>query len=163
MQAENLAEGREMLDSRIHERSGVKCYEGRYRKQSEPITPAGELGKTSEAVSCKPSLAGRRRSVLGRKGRLITVSLEPPRVYTIWSSFHIILPVTNLFIHSSRAPVFDVGHRMATDTDAILVAWSWSQPGTHILLAFHVHLLYFLFHVLRFTAGMQHDFEEEPK
>ena len=28
---------------------------------------------------------------MGRKGRLITVSLEPPRVHTIWSSFHIIL------------------------------------------------------------------------
>ena len=34
---------------------------------------------------------------------------------------------------------------MATDTDAILVAWSWSQPGTHILLVFYAHLLYFLF------------------
>lgn len=69
----------------------------------------------------------------------------PTSIHTIWSSFHIILPVTNLFNHSSRAPVFDVGHIMATDRDAILVAWSWSQPRTHILLAFNAHLLYFLF------------------
>lgn len=79
-----------------------------------PLPLPVELGKTSEAVSRKPSLAGRRRSLLGRKGRLITVSLEPPRVHTIWPSIDIILPVTNLFIHSSRALVFDVRHIMAT-------------------------------------------------
>lgn len=42
---ENLVEGREMLDSHIHERNGGKCYEGRCRGQSEPITPAGGAGE----------------------------------------------------------------------------------------------------------------------
>lgn len=43
--AENLVEGREMLGRHIHERSGGKCYEGRCRGQSEPITPAGGAGE----------------------------------------------------------------------------------------------------------------------
>lgn len=45
MQAENLAEGGETLDHRMHDRSGGKCYEGRCRRHSEPITPAGGAGE----------------------------------------------------------------------------------------------------------------------
>lgn len=52
--------------------------------------------------------------------------------------------------------VLDVGHRMATEADTILVMEPCWCRERQSLLSLHMHLLCFLSHVLRFTLGREH-------
>lgn len=104
-----------------------------------------ELGKTSEAASGKPRLAGRSRSSLGRNGRLITVFPWSPHEYTpsgpvfILSFLSLICSFTHLR-HQFLMWAYN-GNRHRCHLGGVVV----KPTRTHILLAFYAHLLYFLF------------------
>lgn len=135
-----------MLDGRMHDWSGGGVMKAG-AQGTQSLTPcfcgAGE--DLWRQVTCKTaSVQGGGEAEWAEK-EAHHCFLEPPRVHTIWPSIDIILPVTNLFIHSSRAPVFDVRHIMATHRRHLGGVATWSQPGTHVLSAFYALLLDFLF------------------
>ena len=122
-----------------------------------------ELGKTSEAASGKPRLAGRSRSSLGRNGRLITVFPWSPHEYTpsgpvfILSFLSLICSFTHLE-HQFLMWAYN-GNRHRCHLGGVVVKPTRNSHPFSFLCAFAL----FPLHVLIFTAGMQHDFEEENK